>query len=141
MSFEDRLKKKVADDIGNLLSDEDLSRIVAEGVRRVFFDQRQQDPNDWGRRIAKEPLADELVRNAALPMVKTAIEAWLAEHNAEVLQTVERVLQQGMTTALVSTINAMAALPLRDFTIEFAKRAGVPDHIANNLDASGVRYG
>ena len=40
MSFEDKLKAKIKNDIGELLSDEDLQKMVKSSINSVFFDPR-----------------------------------------------------------------------------------------------------
>lgn len=112
MSFEDKLKARIKDQIGELMSDEDLKKLVHGSMNTIFFAKRtnpkysaygygQSEPPEL------EPLLHEIVKEVLKPSVTAAVNAWVKEHPEDVAKAVTDVMTQGVGAALVSAVSTM----------------------------------
>lgn len=86
-SFQDRIFTKIKDSIGDLMTDEDLKRLVEAAMQDAFFKDRITK-GDYGRVDSKPPLLVELVDKLVRDRVDKAVGAWLDANSA----TVEKII-------------------------------------------------
>lgn len=117
-TFEQKLKNRIKDSIGDLISNEDLSKLVHRGVEEIFF-QRRPNPKHNGYSsntlVTIEPLLHELVRDAIQPAVVAAVETWVQEHHTEMMKVVDEVVKEGVGTAVLEAMNRKLQDPLMHF--------------------------
>ena len=102
-SFEEKLKDRIRDSIGELMTDEDLQRIVERGIDEVFFDERTEG---YGYNLKRHsPLIHEVVKEVLKDRMNKAVDAWLSTHEEEVKTAVDRAVTQGAGNALVNSLN------------------------------------
>lgn len=112
VDFQERLFKKIRTDIGELMTDEELKKLVATAVDRTFFTpEKRLNPNGSSYRndqyIEYPPMIQQIVKELLEPGVKAAIREWLDAHSAEVKAQVDAALADGMTGAVSRAINGM----------------------------------
>lgn len=120
MSFEDKLKSKIKDGIGDLITDNDLSKLVHRSLEEIFFTPRKNPKKDYYNSREPDtlpPLLHVLVREALQPMVKEVIEAYVKEHNNEVLNIVNRVVKEGVGNAVITAMNSQFQNQLLNFQV------------------------
>lgn len=101
-TFEDRMKARIKESIGDLITDEDLTKMVARSMEEVFFRERRirRGYND----DVIPPLLNEIVQKELTEQVRSAVYAYIHEHGAEVEKIIKDVLQQGIGAALVTAV-------------------------------------
>lgn len=103
-TFEERMKERIKDSIGDLLTDEDLSTLINRGVEDVFF-KAVTVSDGWNSTKTTPPLLHSIVKELLEPSVRKAADVWISEHKDEVLKVVDIVISEGMTKSLLRTID------------------------------------
>ena len=107
-SFQERLKDRIRESIGELMSDEDLYKLVERGVEDVFFSPRTVKTGHGGYPNTKElpPLINEVVQECLNDRMNKAVAEWLASHETEVSQAVSDCVRDGAGAALLRGITS-----------------------------------
>ena len=103
-TFEERLKDRIRESIGELMSDEDLQKIIERGIDDVFFKTHHEPHGPYNTR-EKPPLIHAVVKEVLDKQMKEAVAAWLQTHEAEVQEAVGRCVQEGAGTAVIKALN------------------------------------
>ena len=130
-TFEERLKGRIKESIGELMTDEDLAKLVHAGMQDVFFKVRvQSDPNGYGRRLPdKPPFLHEIVSELLAPQVEAAVAEWVAANQDEVRKTVAEVVEAGVGMAVVNALRYTfrdSMLAFSDHVDESFRKLGQP---------------
>ena len=108
-SFEDKLKARLKDSIGELISDEDLTALVNKSLQSVFFDRRP-NPKYTGYSSSEEPatlapLLHEITKELLTPLMKEKIDIYIKENPQLIVDTVKAVVENGAGAAMIATLN------------------------------------
>lgn len=108
-SFEDRLMDKIKKNIGNILTQEDLNKIVTKGIDDTFFQPRPNPNKSYSDNSPPTipPLINEIVLAALQTQVKLAVEVYLKENYIVINKIVENTLQQGAGTAIMAAVTQL----------------------------------
>lgn len=104
-SFEERMKERIKESIGDLITDEELSVIVKKGIEVAFF-QKEIRKNDWGSVIEeKNPVIVSIVKEVLRDSVdKCAIE-WFKENEKEMDAIVEKIVREGISKVFLTSMD------------------------------------
>lgn len=115
-TFEERMKERIRDSIGDLISDEDLGKMVDRSLEEVFFKARANPKRtsyyNSGEPDTLPPLLHEIVKTAMTEQVTEAVKEYIANNRDQVDASIKTVLEQGMGNALVSALNGLFACQL-----------------------------
>ena len=102
-TFQERLKERIRDSIGELITDEDLQGMIERGVEEVFFKPRYRKVKRNFSTIEEEmpPLIHEMVTELLTEQMNAAIREWLVEHAEEVNQVFATVAREGAGDAVL----------------------------------------
>jgi hypothetical protein len=105
--FQTRLFEKIKTDIGSLMTDEELKKLVESAVERIWFTPEIKRDN-YGREDRRDPpRLQQVVTEALGPKVKEAVSEYLAAHPDVVRQELEKALQGGMSGAIIKCFDMM----------------------------------
>ena len=119
-SFESKLKDKIRDSIGDLITNEDLSRLVHRSVEEIFFEPRKNKNREHWQSNQVEflpPLLHDIVKQLLQPMVTEVIKEYISTHREEVLKVVETVVTNGVGNAVVTSMNTQFQNQLLTFQL------------------------
>lgn len=107
-SFEGRLKARLKESIGDLVTDQDLSNLVNRSLEEIFFTERKNPKRGYYNNEPEKipPLLHEIVKECLQPAVNAAVSAWVKEHTDTVNKTVEQVVTQGVGNAVLQAMNS-----------------------------------
>jgi lantibiotic modifying enzyme len=121
-TFQERMFERVRDQMGDLLTDDDLKKIVNSAVQKAFFEERVVRS---GYSDVKEPaIFVKMMEHELRDRVSKATEQWLKDNPEIVTQTIERVIQDGIFKAVMQTLEWRMNWPLQQFA-EQLKSKGV----------------
>jgi hypothetical protein len=107
-SFEEKMKARIKDSIGDLLSDEDIKKLIDKGLQDVFFTKpRIKDPRDSYKMIDGPTMLEDIIKTCIQPAVEKVVREYVAEHQEEVFTNVQAVVSQGLGTAMFRSIDSM----------------------------------
>lgn len=105
-SLEERVTEKLHEQIGELLTTEDLRDMVSRGVEEALFKPRYEPArSSWDRPNQKPPLIEEVVSKHLELRMRQAVEEWINENPAKIEEVLKRIMQAGVADALVRTLD------------------------------------
>ena len=125
-TFEQRMKERIRDSIGDLISDEDLSKMVDRSLEEVFFKERANPKRtsyyNSGEPDTLPPLLHEIVKSAMTEQVSEAVKEYIANNREQVNDTIKTVLERGMGNALISALNGVFSTQLASLQVNLANQ-------------------
>ena len=81
LSFEDRMRDRLRQNIGDVMTNDDLAAIVTRGLEDTFFKPRVIKIGSGYHETTehKPPLIQELLLEILLPQMKLAVNEWVGE--------------------------------------------------------------
>jgi hypothetical protein len=117
-SLQERVGERIRDQIGDLLTDDDLKKLVEGALREAFFTPYTRK-NEWGNVVeSKTPLIVEIVRDLLKPQVEAAARAWMIANAADITKHIDDALGKGALAFLTGWLDNR----LMNETEEFANR-------------------
>ncbi len=108
--FQNRLFEKIRADIGSLMSDAELKKLVETAMERTFFTPKDVK-GDWGRVERTEPPElIKIVQELVAPRLQTALKQWLDEHPDEVKKALDTALAGGLAAATLRAFDSMMSM-------------------------------
>lgn len=116
-SFEQRMSQRIKDSIGDLISDDDLAKLVKRGIEEAFFARRPNPArqHSYNAPDTIDPLIHTVIKELLLPAVTAEVAAYLKQHNEEVLAMVKTVVENGVGNAVVAAMNSQFQMQLYNF--------------------------
>lgn len=105
LSFQDKVKSRIQDSIGDLMTDEDLQKLVDAAVHDAFFAKRYE--KSGYNTIEKPPFLQDLVKTMLEPHVKLCIQEYLDTHHDEVSSLIKKTLEQDVATLFMRGFNGI----------------------------------
>lgn len=106
-TLEDRITTRLHEQIGDLITDDDLKAMVARGIERALFEPRfSEQQSSYGNTVNKKAsIVDELVAKLLGEKMKAAVDDYLWTH-PELLQTaIDKAIASGASHAIMSTLD------------------------------------
>ena len=103
-TFEERMKARIKDSMGDLITDEDLTTLVNQGVHDVFFKKTRikKGYNDFEDGPA---LIESIVKELLEEKIRIFAQQYVALHEKEVLESVDKVAKEGAGAAILAAIS------------------------------------
>lgn len=114
MSFQDKLKKRIQDSIGDLMTDEDLSKLVNAAMQDAFF-QDKVTRNNYGQETYTPPPLHAIIKELLKDKVETCAKEYIESHSEEVAKIVKEYLDTNIASAFMRSINNMFQNDLYNF--------------------------
>lgn len=111
-SFQERMFERVRDQMGDLLTDDDMKKIVDTAVNKAFFEERPSGSYHAG---PKPSVFVEMMHEELKMRVHSALDQWLKDNPEVVAKTIEKVVQDGITKAVITTLENRMSWPLQQF--------------------------
>jgi hypothetical protein len=94
--FQTKIFERIRDSIGDLMTDDDLKKLVEASVRKVFFEDRVILDNYGSRRDTKPPLIAEQIQGLLKDRVSAAVKEWIDAHQDDVKAAIDAAIAKGM---------------------------------------------
>ena len=103
-SFEEKMKARIKESIGELITDKELSELVHRSVDEVFF--KPTKIKDGFNYKEGPSLLNGLIKELLTPRVDKAITQYIKEHPKEVNKAIKETLSLGLGTATMHALNS-----------------------------------
>lgn len=118
-SFEDRVFEKIRENIGTLMTDEELKKLLESAMERMFFQDRIIK-NNWGQETGRAPgRLYKLVEDLIEPQLKRALVEWMEEHKDEVAKALQAAMDKNLMEAVTKALERMLAGPYDRLRADF----------------------
>jgi len=130
MNFEDKMKERIREGIGDLITDEELSKIIDAGIREVFFTKELIHSSGYGPVKYKPSLIETVIREELdlHGRAKEVCKEWMTEHSDEITDIVDGLLRDGVGNLMMNTISEMFQSSLT------AMKYDIQTNIANGMN-------
>lgn len=112
-TFQERMFERVRDQMGDLLTETELKQIVDQAVNKAFFEPRKISTGY--RDEIKPAIFVEMMETELKSRVGKALEQWIQDNPEAVAQAIEKVIQEGITKAVMQTLEWRMNRPLQQF--------------------------
>lgn len=121
-TFEQRMFEKVRESIGDLMTEEDLKKIVEKAMQKAFFEDRVDNSDYHAKTIPAVFVV--MMQEEMRIRVDATLKFWLVEHSAEVQALLQEVVDKGIMDALTRAMETRMSQPLNMF-VEMLRAQGV----------------
>jgi hypothetical protein len=122
-SFQDKLMERIRDSIGDLIPDEELTKLIERGIEENFF-KRKANPK-WANAYHSQrdnipeylPSAMDVILNECISkkleeMTKVYFDKWAVENSDKIEGIVKQIVEKGAGDLVIKHINNMFEVPL-----------------------------
>lgn len=113
-NFEEKMKERIKESIGDLISDEELSVLVEKGIQLAFFTPTPQYGN-YGSREDKPPLMTTILQDVLKEKVSEEVKLWMKENNDKVEEAMNKIIQEGLGQAVIKAFQNQFSQQLFQF--------------------------
>ena len=108
-SFEDKMKNRLKESIGDLITDEDLTKLVNKAIEEVFFVGGRKTVTGGMYPTYKDipPLLHGIVENALKEQIKQIAEVWVTENQLAITAMLDQIIKDGAATMMMEAFNNM----------------------------------
>ena len=124
-TFEERMTARIKESIGDLITDEELGKIVNRGLEEVFFKEKHEQ-DSWGRPETQPALIHKIVKDCMLEKVNNAVSQWINSHPDEVREIVSKSINDGLGQLLIGAVSSHFSNAMMMFQQEITNRLRSP---------------
>ncbi len=108
--FQTRMFNSIRDKMGDLMTDDELKKVLETAVQKAFFDPRHVKTGDWRQETREiEPLFVELVRAHLKPGVEKMIGDWYRENEDKIAAMMVEQFKGGVAAIVIRTFDSFFA--------------------------------
>ncbi len=123
-TLQERVGDRIRDQIGDLMTDEDLKLLVDRALTDAFFKDRRES-RQYGPDIIHPPAIVELVKGLLQARVDAACVSWLSEHKDELGEHIDDAVGRGFMKMFQVWLDAKVQGDLFIFTNSLKQRLGL----------------
>ena len=115
-TFQKRVYERIRDSIGDLMSDEDLQRLVETAMQKAFFEPVKIEGNYYQQTRIEPPWFVAAIKELLKERVKEAVKVWIETHPDEIAKLLDEVIAKGFVGIVLSYFEQQIKQPLWEFT-------------------------
>lgn len=129
-TFEEKLKDRIKESIGELVSDEDLKKLVDRGVEDTFFTERRNPAyakasyyDQTNGKVSQtipslmNELLDNALRDKIQVLVQAAVDQYMIDNSEMVAEKVKQIVDDGAGEVLMRAISKNFAAPMTNLSM------------------------
>lgn len=121
--FQERMTDRIRESIGELLTDEELKKLVDKGVEKVFFEKGKAPHRSWANSHYETPSWMENTLSELLEKtMKEAVKEKVAGMDEEIKAMVEKTISEGLGVAMVNAVTSIFTQDLEIFKSNIESR-------------------
>ena len=120
-SFQERMFDRIRDQMGDLMTQDELKKIVETAVDKAFFES-SVIKHGYGREEIKPPIFVAMIEKELKDQVAMLAKGWLTENSDKVNQIINDAIAKGMFGIMTSYIDGLARQPLYNFANELRSK-------------------
>lgn len=106
-SFDEKIRDRVKEGIGDLLTDEDVKKIVLKIMNEVFA-ERGETKDGYGNIKKDGPmLLHTLVKDEMSSVIKEVLRTYLSEHSEILKEVIQLVLKRNVVSMISGVFNGL----------------------------------
>ena len=119
-SFAEKMRERVRDGMGELLTDEDIQKVIERGVHEALF-QKRDTGGQYGSSY-KEALMSVWAHEYLKKRMQVEVDKWLRANDAKVAEIIERVIREGAGQAMIAAFSGLVSPTFNHFSHDLKQR-------------------
>jgi pyruvate-formate lyase len=119
-SFQERMFKRVREQMGDLMTNDELKKIVDTAMQKAFFEERR-DNSGYNTKYLP-PLFVEMIEKEVSTQVRSAVIDWLKEHPEDVTKAIDEALAKGFFELVQQHMQNQIRQPLYQFAEQLRQK-------------------
>ena len=112
-SFEERMKDRIRDSIGELMTDEELSKIVKKATEEIFF--KPTTVKEGYHTREEKPFIFDLVKDLLRDSVHIQVKDYFEENKESILERIDKIIKEGLGSAVLNALASKFDMDLNMF--------------------------
>jgi nucleoside-triphosphatase THEP1 len=113
-AFQEKMFARIREQMGDLLTDDDLKKLVEAAMQKAFFEERVIVVDHYGRTEKRAPHFIELITAEMKKKVGESVSAWVAEHPEEITKAINDILAKGVVAMVIHYLEQKMEWPMRE---------------------------
>lgn len=113
-NFEEKMKDRIKESIGDLITDEELKKLLDAAMYDVFFKPIKVKVSSWETKDGPSYLQG-IVKELLDEKVRSVIKDYIDNHTEDVEKTIKTVVENGIGAAMMAAINSMFSTQIYQF--------------------------
>lgn len=113
VEFQRVMKDRIRANIGELMPDAALAKIVEQGIQDAFFASRRV-PQNYGADKIESPWFVKFLQDECKSLVEQAVKEWVSQNQDKVLAMAKETLEDGVTQAALNSFARLWMGPIQD---------------------------
>lgn len=107
-TFEQKMSDRIKDGIGDLITDEELKKILDRSMEEIFFTLRPNPRKTYSNNEPEklQPFLYDLIKELMLPQLNILLKEYLAANQEEVMKALKEVVTAGAGQAMINALNS-----------------------------------
>lgn len=115
-SFQEKMKDRVREGIGDLITDEELKVLIESGIRDVFFKEERVVPTQrFGSATYKPSVIESVLREELGSKMEPIMREWCDNNSKELLEMVKSTIDRDMSEVVLASVNSMFRATMDNF--------------------------
>lgn len=107
-SFDDRMLEMLRDNLGKMMTDEEMKRILERGIEKLLFQPRTTVVHSgYNGTVQKDPLIQEMLQKELQPLLAPVLAKWMEENKERLEEIIAEVLGKNQQEMLAKALDAM----------------------------------
>lgn len=140
-SFEEKMKDRVREGVGDLITDEDLRPLIIAGIQEVFTKREYVKSTGYGNTgTYKDSVIETVVKeNSALREIVTEeVKNWLSENQEIVKNTLDTYIKDNVVNTFNAVLNDMVQGTFLNF--KMGLQSDLQQNFGNMFDGQVQQY-
>ena len=120
-TFQERMFERIKDQMGDLLTEEDLKKMVDAAIQKAFFDPivvRKQ----YGVEEVRPSAFVQMIEQVMKEQVNKEIKAWVDDHPEEIAKVLNEAMEKGMFKMALSYFEQKVDWPMREMMTKLQQK-------------------
>ena len=123
-TFEQRMFESIRDKLPDMMTDDELRKLIDATMQKAFFEPRPNPNNGYGHPSTLPPLIVTMVEKHMASKVSELLTQWVAGRPEEVTRVLKETLEQGIFQMMLNHFSSRTSMPLQ-MLIDELRRKGV----------------
>lgn len=119
-TFQERVFEKIREDLGNLLTEEELKSLLQAAMKKAFFENVVE--KGYYSETVKPPLFVTMVKGLLEDKVRAAVDQWIRDHPEEFNKLIQDALAEGILGLIGKYLQNRFEEPLYNLKQELAQK-------------------
>lgn len=121
-TFQERMFERIKEQMGDLLTEEDLKKMVDAAMQKAFFES-VKNLNSYGSVVSESPSAFiTMIKKATEDQVTSAVKEWIKEHPEEITRALNEALEKGMFKMALSYFEQRTYGPMQELVMKLQQK-------------------